>query len=93
MLFEILFQCVLLHQQMSIFVIDQYFLVLQVVYGFIIDIVDGVGVVECIGRRFLPGKSWSMKVQLSLCHQHSTNQRAQCNGEGQDKDISIWEIH
>ena len=39
---------------MSIFVIDQYFLILQVVYGFIIDIVDGVGVVECIGRRFLP---------------------------------------
>ena len=77
MLFEILFQCVLLHQQMSIFVIDQYFLVLQVVYGFIIDIVDGVGVVECIGRRFLPGKSWSVKVQLSLCHRHSTRQGAQ----------------
>lgn len=61
---------------MSIFVIDQYFLVLQVVYGFIIDIVDGVGVVECIGRRFLPEKSWSMKVQLSLCHHHSTRQGA-----------------
>lgn len=54
MLFEILFQCILLHQKMSIFVIDQYFLILQVVYGFIIDIVDRVGVVECIGRRFLP---------------------------------------
>ena len=56
-LFEILFQGILLHQKMSIFVIDQYFLILQVVYGFIIDIVDGVGVVECIGRRFLPEKS------------------------------------
>ena len=89
MLFEILFQCILLHQQMSIFVIDQYFLVLQVVYGFIIDIVDGVGVVECIGRRFLPGKSWSMKVPLPLCHQHSTGKEH--NGEGQDKDISIME--
>ena len=55
-------------------VIDQYFLILQVVYGFIIDIVDGVGVVKCIGRRFLPEKSWSMKVQLALCHQHSTRQ-------------------
>ncbi len=35
---------------MSIFVIDDYFFILQVIYCFIVNIVDGVCVVKCIRR-------------------------------------------
>lgn len=40
---------------MSIFIIDQYLLVLQVVNSFIIDVVDGVGIVQGIRRGLFPG--------------------------------------
>ena len=41
---------------MSILIVDQYLLVFQVVYCLIVDVVDGVGVVQRIRRRLFPGK-------------------------------------
>ena len=67
-LFEILFQGILLHQKMSIFVIDQNFLILQVVYGLVVDIVDRVCVVQRIWRCLLPGKSQCRKSSASNFH-------------------------
>jgi hypothetical protein len=55
-LFEILLQSTFLREQVSIFVIDEYFLVFQVINSLVVDIVDGVCVVECIGRCLLPAK-------------------------------------
>jgi hypothetical protein len=56
-LFEILLQGTFLREQVSIFVIDEYFLVFQVINSLVVDIVDRVRVVECIGRCLLPART------------------------------------
>ena len=64
-LLEILFQRVFLHEEMSIFVIDENFLVLQVIYCLIVDIVDGVGVVQGVGGRLLPANKELSRFSVS----------------------------
>ena len=38
---------------MSIFIVDENFFIFQVVNGLVVDIIDGVGVVQGIGRGLL----------------------------------------
>ena len=38
---------------MSIFIVDENFFIFQVVDGLVVDIIDGVGVVQGVRRRLL----------------------------------------
>ena len=38
---------------MSIFIVDENFFIFQVVDGLVVDIIDGVGVVQGVWRRLL----------------------------------------
>ena len=49
---------------MSIFVIDDYFFILQVIYCFIVNIVDGVCVVKCIRRSLFSERKNKNLIQI-----------------------------
>ena len=50
---------------MSIFIVNEYLLVFKIIYCFIINIVDRVGVVQGIWRGFLPAKKVLKKFYMN----------------------------
>ena len=63
-LLQILLQCTLFHKEMSIFIIDKYFLILKIVYCFIVYVIDRICVVECIRRCLLPKNTLNIKSKI-----------------------------
>ena len=63
-LLEVLLQGALLPQQVSVLIVDEDLLVLQVVDGLVVDIVHGVGVVQGVGRTLLPANKKQTKLSI-----------------------------
>ena len=63
-LLEVLLQGALLPQQVSVLIVDEDLLVLQVVDGLVVDIVHGVGVVQGVGWTLLPANKKQTKLSI-----------------------------